>query len=103
LIWIKNRLSAPLDVFELSMVQMAEKAALDTRWAIRALKIQHRAPPEAAAPPTSRGSSRLEDEARGSIAGYIPSLAMRRDSTIEESRWLKISATAGSVKSSAGT
>jgi hypothetical protein len=32
LIWIKNRLSAPLDVFELSMVQMAEQAALDTWW-----------------------------------------------------------------------
>ena len=32
-----------------------------------------------------------------------PSAAMPRDSTIEESRWLKISATAGSVKSSAGT
>jgi hypothetical protein len=32
LIWIKNRLSAPLDVFELSMVQVAEQAALDTWW-----------------------------------------------------------------------
>src|SRR3546814_1719246 len=34
-------------------------------------------------------------EASGSTAGYMPSPAICRDSTIEESAWLKISATAG--------
>ena len=49
------------------------------------------------------GIEQDEVEASGSTAGYMPSAAMARDSTIELSRWLKISATAGSVKSSAGT
>jgi hypothetical protein len=47
LIWIKNRLSALLDVIELSMVQMAEQAALDTWWRYLSADIQHRAPPQA--------------------------------------------------------
>ena len=49
------------------------------------------------------GSSSTEVDASGSIAGYIPSAAMPRDSTMTLSRWLKIAVTAGSVKSSAGT
>ncbi len=45
----------------------------------------------------------MELDASGSIAGYIPSAAIVRDSTMLLSMWLEIAVTAGSVKSSAGT
>ena len=45
----------------------------------------------------------MDEEASGSTAGYIPSAAIARDSTITLSKWLEIAVTAGSVKSSAGT
>ena len=49
------------------------------------------------------GSSRIDDELKGSTAGYMPSAAIDLDSTIMLSRWLEMAVTAGSVKSSAGT
>ena len=46
---------------------------------------------------------RIEDEAIGSTAGYMPSADIERDSTTMLSTWAAIVVTAGSVKSSAGT
>ena len=45
----------------------------------------------------------IDEELNGSTAGYMPSAAIDRDSTIMLSRWLEIAVTAGSVKSWAGT
>ena len=44
-----------------------------------------------------------EVDSSGSTAGYIPSSAIFLLSTVVASRWLKVVAGAGSVKSSAGT
>ena len=54
-------------------------------------------------PLTMRGSSMRDFESRGSTAGYIPSSAIERDNTVVASKWAKVVAGAGSVRSSAGT
>ena len=49
------------------------------------------------------GVAILELDCSGSMAGYRPSLARLRDSTIDAERCENVCTAAGSVKSSAGT
>jgi hypothetical protein len=49
------------------------------------------------------GSSNVEDDVRGSTAGYMPCAESDRESSTVESRWANTVKGAGSVKSSAGT
>jgi hypothetical protein len=49
------------------------------------------------------GSRMFEELSSGSTAGKMPKAAVLRSSKVLASRWLKVVAGAGSVKSSAGT